>query len=186
MAAFVDGAPTGSGQQEQHIDMGPLVGRKRGFKKKEWIPFSGGMVGMVICSDNEALPRQSLPASPSSNERSVKGKGWAIYGDGDIEMAEAHHKSVCKYAFLAFFLFFFQTFFWLDDQAAATIPHKLQTLLYSLLNRLKSHPIFDLRPSDPGGSHQHVSYDQPIKYRWYAPLNAQKVNASRAKIITRA
>ena len=166
MTAFVDGVPTGSGQQEQHVDLGPLVGRKRGFKTKERIPFSGGMVGMVMCSDNEASPRQSLPASPSSpilDERNVKGKGRAIDGDGDIEMAESHHKSTCKTTSMSFwlFLFFFQTLFWLDDQAAATIPHKLQTLLYSLLNRLKSHPMFDLRPSDPGGSHQHVSYDQP-------------------------
>ena len=62
MAAFVDGVSTGSDQQDQHVDLGPLVGRKRGFKTKERIPFSGGMVGMVMCRDNEASPRQSLPA----------------------------------------------------------------------------------------------------------------------------
>ena len=56
MAAFVDGVPTGSGQQEQNVDLGPLVGRKRGFKTKERIPFSGGMVGMVMCRDDEVSP----------------------------------------------------------------------------------------------------------------------------------
>lgn len=165
MAAFVDGASTGSGQQEQHVDLGPLVGRKRGFKTKERIPFSGGMVGMVMCGDSDASPRQSLPALPSSpilNERSVKGKGRAIDEDGDIEMAEAHHKSVCKTKSMSswFLLFFFQTFFLLDGQAASPIPHKSRTLLHSP-NRLKSHPMFGLRPPDPGGLYQHVSYDQP-------------------------
>jgi hypothetical protein len=61
---------------------------------------------------------------------------------------------------LAFFCSFFQTSFYLDDQAAATFPHKSRTLLHSP-NRLKSHPMFDLRPPDPGGSYQHVSHDQP-------------------------
>ena len=71
-----------------------------------------------MCSDNEASPpsRQSLPASPSSlilNERSVKGKGQAIDGDGDIEMAEAHHNFVCKTKSMSSWLFFvlFSDFF---------------------------------------------------------------------------
>jgi hypothetical protein len=109
MAAFVDDVPTGSGQQEQHVDLGPLVGRKRGFKTKERIPFSGGMVGMVMCSDDEASPRQSLPELPSSpilNEKNLKGKGRAIDGDGDIEMTEARHKSVCKTKGMSSWLFF--------------------------------------------------------------------------------
>ena len=109
MAAFVDGVPTGSDQQEQHVDLGPLVGRKRGFKTKERIPFSGGMVGMVMCGDSEVSPRQSLPASPSSpilNERSVKGKERAIDEDEDIEMAEADDKSVCKMKSMSSWPFF--------------------------------------------------------------------------------
>ena len=116
MAAFVDGAPIGSGQQERHVDLGPLVGQKRGFKTKERIPFSGGMVGMVMCKDNELSPRQSLPASPSSpisSERGVKGKGRAIDEDGDIDMGEARDKSVCKSKSTSSWLFFvlFQIFF---------------------------------------------------------------------------
>ena len=113
MAAFVDGVPTRSGQQEQHVDLGPLVGRKRGFKTKERIPFSGGMVGMVMCSDDEASPRQSLPASPSLpilNVRNVKGKGRAIDGDGDIEMSEASHISVCKTKSVSSWLLLFSFF----------------------------------------------------------------------------
>jgi hypothetical protein len=112
MAAFVDGVPTGSGQQDQHVDLGPLVGRKRGFKTKERIPFSGGMVGMVMCRDNEVSPRRSLPSSPILSERSVKGKGRATDEDGDREMAEARDKSVCKTTkSMSFaFLFSFQAF----------------------------------------------------------------------------
>ena len=120
MAAFVDGVQTGSGQQEEHVDLGPLVGQKRGFKTRERIPFSGGMVGMVMCRENEVSPRQSLPASPSSpsspilSERSVKGKGRAIDEDGDIEMGEARNRSVCKSKSMSsclFFLFFFRLSF---------------------------------------------------------------------------
>ena len=115
MAAFVDGIPTGS-QKEQRVDLGPLVGQKRGFKTKERIPFSGGMVGMVMCRDNEVSPHQSLPASPSSpilSERNGKGKGRAIDGDGDVEMAEACDKSICKTKSMSSWLYFvlFQTFF---------------------------------------------------------------------------
>ena len=116
MAAFVDGVPTGSGQHEEHVDLGPLVGRKRGFKTKERIPFSGGMVGMVMCRDDDVSPRQCSSASPSSpilRERSVKGKGRALDEDGDIEMVEARDKSVCKTKSMSssLFIILFQTFF---------------------------------------------------------------------------
>jgi len=74
LAALVDGVSTGSGQQEQRIDLGPFVGQKRGFKTKERILFSGGRVGMVMRRDNKASPCQSLPVSPPSpilNEKCV-------------------------------------------------------------------------------------------------------------------
>ena len=79
MTAFVDGALTKSGQQEQRIDLDRLVGRKRGFKTRERIPLSGGMGGMVMCRDDEPSPLQplsafSLSSSPIIQERSVKGK----------------------------------------------------------------------------------------------------------------
>ena len=113
MAAFVDGVPTGSGQHEEHVDLGPLVGRKRGFKTKERIPFSGGMVGMVMCRDDDVSPRQCSPSSPILHERSVKGKGRALDEDGDIEMVEARDKSVCKTKSMSssLFIILFQTFF---------------------------------------------------------------------------
>lgn len=96
MTAFVDGVPNGSGQPELHVDLGPLVGRKRGFKTRERIPFSGGMAGMVMCMDNET--HQPLPVSPSSPilNKSVKGKERAVDGDGDVEMADSRDKSVCE------------------------------------------------------------------------------------------
>ena len=55
VAAFVDGVSTGSGQ---HVDLGTLVGRKRAFKIEERIPLSGGMVGMVMCRDDDMPPRR--------------------------------------------------------------------------------------------------------------------------------
>ncbi|KDR68991.1 hypothetical protein GALMADRAFT_932246 [Galerina marginata CBS 339.88] len=65
MAAFVDaqddfltmhpfrnghGHKNGVGVEEdwREVDLGPLVGRKRGFKTRERIPFSGGMGGMEM------------------------------------------------------------------------------------------------------------------------------------------
>ena len=59
---------------------------------------------------------------------------------------------------MPFFSFLFQTFFWLDGQVSAPIPHKSRTLSHSP-NRLKSHPMFGLRPPDPGGLYQHVNYE---------------------------
>ncbi|KAF8955099.1 hypothetical protein BDZ97DRAFT_1927458 [Flammula alnicola] len=38
-------------QQRDHIDLGPLVWRKREFKTRERIPFSGGIGGMEMCVD---------------------------------------------------------------------------------------------------------------------------------------
>ncbi|KAJ3505400.1 hypothetical protein NLJ89_g7437 [Agrocybe chaxingu] len=64
MAAFVDGQSrlltprnhhgmTSDDEREKGVDLGPLVGRKRGFKTRERIPFSGGMGGMEM-----VLPEQ--------------------------------------------------------------------------------------------------------------------------------
>jgi hypothetical protein len=37
------------------IDIGPLVGRKRGFRTKERVPFSGGLGGMQMAADEDVL-----------------------------------------------------------------------------------------------------------------------------------
>ena len=165
MAAFVDGVPTGSGQPEQHVDLGPLVGRKRGFKTRERIPFSGGMAGMVMCRDNETPPRQPLSVSPTSPipiERSVKGKERAIDVDGDVEMADMRGKSVCEAkSMLSCLFFFFALIFSSDSQAAASIPHKSLRPSSHSPNSLKSRPTLDLRPPDPCSPYQHVSFDHP-------------------------
>jgi len=165
----VDGAPTQNGQQEQGFDLGPLVGRKRGFKTKERIPFSGGMGGIVMSRDDEMSPCHTLPASPSSpllHGRSVKGKERAIDGDGDSEMVDGRDKpagrvfEIKSMSFFLLLLFFAQTFL-LDSQVVKQIPHEsLRTSLQSP-NQLKPHSTFNLRPPDPGGPYQHVTYDQP-------------------------
>ena len=56
MAAFFDSTLMKSGEQKQHIDSGPLVGRKRGFKTREQIPLCNGMGHMVMY--NEATYRR--------------------------------------------------------------------------------------------------------------------------------
>jgi hypothetical protein len=166
MAAFVDVVPTEDGRQGQHVDLGPLVGQKRGFKTRERIPFSGGMAGMVMCRDNETSPRQPLPVSLSSpilNERSIKGKERAIDGDGDIEMADTCDKSAGEAKSMGFFGFRFilLDLHCSDDQGSTSISDKsLRPSPYSP-KRLKSPPTFDLRPPDPGGPYQHVNYDHP-------------------------
>ena len=105
MAAFVDSVPV---QSDPHLDLGPLVGRKRGFKTRERIPFSSGMAGMVMCkdNDNETTPR---PVSSSSLTLNIKGKERATNGDGDTEMADTYNKStgrVCETKGMSSFLFF--------------------------------------------------------------------------------
>ena len=68
MAAFVDGHDLGSLlRRKDHpndfdieddvpkIDIGPLVGRKRGFRTKERVPDSGGLGGMQM-ADEEDVP----------------------------------------------------------------------------------------------------------------------------------
>lgn len=62
MAAFVDGDvhPTGGGG----VDLGPLVGKRRGFRTKERVPYSGGLSGVEMYDqDNNPLVVVS-PASP--------------------------------------------------------------------------------------------------------------------------
>jgi hypothetical protein len=68
MAAFVDGHDlvsllrrkdqpneVDSEDDTSKIDIGPLVGRKRGFRTKERIPYSGGLGGMQMMADEEVL-----------------------------------------------------------------------------------------------------------------------------------
>lgn len=63
MAAFVDGQQDNVNRPRDdfrldstdspRIDMGPLVGRKRGFKTRERIPHSGGIGGMEIWREDD-------------------------------------------------------------------------------------------------------------------------------------
>ena len=59
MAAFVDG------EIAESVDLGPLVGARRGFRTKERVPFSGGLKGVEMC-DQDTWPNgtASSPAAP--------------------------------------------------------------------------------------------------------------------------
>jgi hypothetical protein len=71
----------------------------------------------------------------------------------------SRRRRVCPFNFFGFFFkLLFLLLFLLDGQTSAQIPHKSQTSLHSP-NRLKSHPMFGLRPPDPGGLFQHVSFE---------------------------
>ena len=96
MAAFVDGqehfmhliqdehqtyAMSGQIRKGKDIDLGPLVGRTRGFRTKERVPMSGGLGGMEM----DEVPAVRIE-SPVPQKRSGKGKERAV--DGDVEMSD--------------------------------------------------------------------------------------------------
>ena len=60
MAAFVDGDvhPTGG------VDLGPLVGKRRGFRTKERVPYSGGLSGVEMYDEQHNPVVVVSPASP--------------------------------------------------------------------------------------------------------------------------
>ena len=101
MADFVDNEVPST---PERVDLGPLVGRRRGFRTRERIPFSGGMGGVEMVSETEdeeqeespgSLPSFVLsPASPSPK----KGKGKATSLDAEVDVVRGrsgvnHHQS---------------------------------------------------------------------------------------------
>ncbi|KAF8644371.1 hypothetical protein AX16_008504 [Volvariella volvacea WC 439] len=69
IAAFVDGeVPSGVSRP---VDLGPLIGTKRGFKTRERVPFSGGMTGVEMCEDSN----DEVGDSTTETEKQVLGHG---------------------------------------------------------------------------------------------------------------
>ena len=62
---------------------------------------------------------------------------------------------------MAFLFPLLRYFFELDSQTATSILHKSPRPSSHSPKRLKSNPTFDLRPPDPGGPYQYISYDHP-------------------------
>ncbi|KAF8957811.1 hypothetical protein BDZ97DRAFT_2061970 [Flammula alnicola] len=129
MAAFVEGQEHQLNAQRQrheheheqqwdHIDLRLLIRRKRGFKTRERIPFSGGIGEMEMCMDRAdeegrrvngngngngkklVVPLQSLKTTPTfafafppsePNSAMKKGKERAV--DGDVEMLDTETDS---------------------------------------------------------------------------------------------
>jgi len=118
MAAFVDGHDLGSlfRRKDQanevdsdddiaKIDIGPLVGRKRGFRTKERIPYSGGLGGMQMVADEDVLGNgkgfvwdgrrykegvpPSSPTLPFSPGPTKRGKERSSAVDEDADMIDA-------------------------------------------------------------------------------------------------
>ena len=75
MEAFVDCelSPT---PPNTHVDLGPLVGRRRGFRTREKVPFSGGLTGVEMVT----LEPMSRATSSSSTDSEPHGRLL----DGDI------------------------------------------------------------------------------------------------------
>ncbi len=121
MAAFVEGHDlsaslrrkrdqSGEGDNDDEVEkspMGPLLGRKRGFRTRERIPFSGGLGGveMAVEADNGVgfvwvgkladnrerdlpPPLPGFVVSPSSPSPKAKGKAKAVDGDVDVDMQD--------------------------------------------------------------------------------------------------
>ncbi|KAH8092252.1 hypothetical protein BXZ70DRAFT_951930 [Cristinia sonorae] len=79
-------------ETEGKVDLGPLVGKKRGFRTREKIPMSGGMSGveMVDASGGEeagpstlAVPERRLPGEKA---KGGKGKGKATTADDEMDV----------------------------------------------------------------------------------------------------
>ncbi|KAL0952277.1 hypothetical protein HGRIS_006567 [Hohenbuehelia grisea] len=68
MAAFVDGEL--DSYTAPPVDLGPLVGRQRGFKTRERVPFSGGMCGVEQC-DDAVSGNYGIRGHPDIRERSL-------------------------------------------------------------------------------------------------------------------
>ncbi|KAF8627262.1 hypothetical protein AX15_004454 [Amanita polypyramis BW_CC] len=61
MAAFVDGEAL---RASKAVDLGPLVGARRGFKTKERVPFSGGLSGVEMCDEESQNPIVVVSPAP--------------------------------------------------------------------------------------------------------------------------
>jgi len=59
-----------------HVDMGPLVGHRRGFRTREKVPFSGGLTGVEMVT----MEPMSRTTSSSSTDSEPHGR----LTDGDI------------------------------------------------------------------------------------------------------
>lgn len=64
--------------QNAHIDLGPLVGHRRGFRTREKVPFSGGLTGVEMVT----LEPMSRATSSSSTDSEPHGRPL----DSDIQL----------------------------------------------------------------------------------------------------
>ena len=130
MAAFVDGHdltsllrrkdPSNEVESDDdtaRVDIGPLVGRKRGFRTKERIPHSGGLGGMQMMADEDVLgsgkgffwdgirykegasPSPLPPTSPSPKKRG-KERALAVDEDAEVVGATARASELGQYRLL--------------------------------------------------------------------------------------
>lgn len=95
MAAVVDGvghslskipADPNETDEEALVDVGPLVGRERGFWTRESLPTSGGLGGMEMVEEEESGWQ---PTSVADREPPRwKGKRKSIDGHVDVEIVD--------------------------------------------------------------------------------------------------
>ncbi|KAK7021380.1 SET domain-containing protein 3 [Paramarasmius palmivorus] len=64
MKEFVESGPS---SHEEDVDLGPLIGAKRGFRTRERIPGSGGVGGVEMVPDEEEEEIEVPPSSTSSS-----------------------------------------------------------------------------------------------------------------------
>jgi len=76
MEAFVD-CELPPKPPNTHIDLGPLIGHRRGFRTREKVPFSGGLTGVEMVT----LEPMSRATSSSSTDSEPHGRLL----DGDIK-----------------------------------------------------------------------------------------------------
>ncbi|EED83830.1 predicted protein [Postia placenta Mad-698-R] len=80
------GHPTSAGETSEgrgimrRVDLGPLVGRERGFRTREQVPLSGGMTGVEMAPPPRALvvPRLQERQTSEGGRRRFAGRGRAV------------------------------------------------------------------------------------------------------------
>ncbi|GLB44375.1 putative SET (Su(var)3-9, Enhancer-of-zeste, Trithorax) domain containing protein [Lyophyllum shimeji] len=79
-------------EKEKRVDLGPLVGARRGFRTRERVQGSGGIGGVVMCSEEEEgeEDRGEGPSTVRLNGGGrSRGDGEDVHVDVDFEMVDA-------------------------------------------------------------------------------------------------
>lgn len=108
---------------DSHVDLGPLVGRRRGFRTREKVPFSGGLTGVEMVTpepmsratsssstdsephghplDGDAISQQAAPSTPKPSSTALLSRkrrhgGTFRSGKGSSSDSDADHSGTLR------------------------------------------------------------------------------------------